>query len=329
AAPRVKRHGPREVVPGASRCSYGVGRRDRHTLRTPTARATRIAAADPGPNPAQQVPHRSGLARVEDRDRVRRENKIYAQGRRRSGRGGLPGEAPSGRPRAGGLGDHPGDLGRPATPCCFHRRGAPPPERTVQAAIRGLSAPLSRAPTPSYTRAHPPTRLGHPSTHHAIAVTPRAGTPCRRIVAHAHRAVTPACAAPRRRTLAARPALHHAPVRHPLRRLDTREHEPTAEVSSESIHGRRAGQGGAGRSVRGAVMRSYRYWPVGLMLSMVRPGWAPPLSWTMVRMKTMRSPFFPETRAPSSGLVVLGRSSFSRISARQASCRCSSRIPRA
>ena len=46
-------------------------------------------------------------------------------------------------------------------------------------------------------------------------------------------------------------------------------------------------------------------------VSIERPGSVPPLPVISVRMKTIRSPFLPEIRAQSSGLVVLGRSSFS------------------
>ena len=46
-------------------------------------------------------------------------------------------------------------------------------------------------------------------------------------------------------------------------------------------------------------------------VSMERPVSAPCLPVMSVRMYTIRSPFFPEIRAQSSGLVVLGRSSFS------------------
>jgi hypothetical protein len=45
-------------------------------------------------------------------------------------------------------------------------------------------------------------------------------------------------------------------------------------------------------------------------------------------MKMIRSPFFPDTRAQSSGFVVLGRSSFSRYSWRIDSMRSSARSPR-
>ena len=45
--------------------------------------------------------------------------------------------------------------------------------------------------------------------------------------------------------------------------------------------------------------------------SIVRDASTPFLPCTMVRMKTMRSPFLPEMRAQSSGFVVFGRSSFS------------------
>ncbi len=41
----------------------------------------------------------------------------------------------------------------------------------------------------------------------------------------------------------------------------------------------------------------------------------------------MRSPFLPEMRAQSSGLVVLGRSSFSLNSSTQAASRCATRMP--
>ena len=46
-------------------------------------------------------------------------------------------------------------------------------------------------------------------------------------------------------------------------------------------------------------------------VSIVREPSVPFLPCTMVRMKTMRSPFFPEMRAQSSGFVVFGRSSVS------------------
>jgi hypothetical protein len=49
-------------------------------------------------------------------------------------------------------------------------------------------------------------------------------------------------------------------------------------------------------------------------VSIERPGSVPCLPVMSVRMKTMRSPFLPEIRAQSSGLVVLGRSSCSRNS---------------
>ena len=46
-----------------------------------------------------------------------------------------------------------------------------------------------------------------------------------------------------------------------------------------------------------------------LAVSIARPdSWFLPV--TRVRMYTIRSPFLPEMRAQSSGLVVLGRSSF-------------------
>ena len=47
-----------------------------------------------------------------------------------------------------------------------------------------------------------------------------------------------------------------------------------------------------------------------------------------VRMKTIRSPFLPEIRAQSSGLVVLGRSSFSLNSSTHAWSMCWTRSPR-
>ena len=71
-----------------------------------------------------------------------------------------------------------------------------------------------------------------------------------------------------------------------------------------------------------------RYCPVLVTFSMVREPSAPFLPWTIVRMKTMRSPFLPEMRAQSSGLVVLGRSSFSLNSSTHAVSRCSTRMPR-
>lgn len=64
----------------------------------------------------------------------------------------------------------------------------------------------------------------------------------------------------------------------------------------------------------------YRYWPVLATVSMERPVSAPCFPVTSVRMKTIRSPFLPEILAQSSGLVVLGRSSFSLNSSTQA-CR--------
>src|SRR5690606_21039844 len=74
--------------------------------------------------------------------------------------------------------------------------------------------------------------------------------------------------------------------------------------------------------------RAHRYWPVFDTVSMVRAVDEPFLPVTIVRMKTMRSPFLPETRAQSSGLVVLGRSSFSLNSSTHAVSRCSTRRPR-
>jgi hypothetical protein len=65
----------------------------------------------------------------------------------------------------------------------------------------------------------------------------------------------------------------------------------------------------------------YRYWPVLDTVSIDRPGWVPCLEEMSVRMKTIRSPFFPEIFAQSSGLVVLGRSSFSANSSKQACIR--------
>jgi hypothetical protein len=62
-------------------------------------------------------------------------------------------------------------------------------------------------------------------------------------------------------------------------------------------------------------------------VSIWRPASGPFLPWTRVRMKTIRSPFLPEMRAQSSGLVVLGRSSFSLNSSMHASSRCETRIP--
>ena len=60
---------------------------------------------------------------------------------------------------------------------------------------------------------------------------------------------------------------------------------------------------------------------------MERPGSEPFLPWIRVRMNTMRSPFLPEIRAQSSGLVVFGRSSFSRNSSMQAASTCWTRMP--
>ena len=63
-------------------------------------------------------------------------------------------------------------------------------------------------------------------------------------------------------------------------------------------------------------------------VSMERPASVPCLPWMSVRMKTIRSPFLPEIRAQSSGLVVFGRSSFSLNSSTQAASRCWTRMPR-
>ena len=62
-------------------------------------------------------------------------------------------------------------------------------------------------------------------------------------------------------------------------------------------------------------------------VSMDRPGSVPCLPVISVRMKTIRSPFLPEIRAQSSGLVVLGRSSFSLNSSTHAWSRCETRSP--
>ena len=61
---------------------------------------------------------------------------------------------------------------------------------------------------------------------------------------------------------------------------------------------------------------------------MDRPPLVSSVSLMRVRMYTIRSPFFPEIFAQSSGLVVLGRSSFSLYSCLIDSSRSSVRIPR-
>ena len=53
--------------------------------------------------------------------------------------------------------------------------------------------------------------------------------------------------------------------------------------------------------------RPQRYWPVFDTVSIERPGSVPCLPVMSVRMKTIRSPFLPEMRAQSSGLVVFGQ----------------------
>src|SRR5690606_23748981 len=77
-----------------------------------------------------------------------------------------------------------------------------------------------------------------------------------------------------------------------------------------------------------AQLESQRYCPVFATVSIDRPGSLRPLPVTRVRMKTIRSPFLPEMRAQSSGLVVLGRSSFSLNSSTQAWSMCWTRRPR-
>jgi hypothetical protein len=62
-------------------------------------------------------------------------------------------------------------------------------------------------------------------------------------------------------------------------------------------------------------------------VSIDRPVSAPFLPDTRVRMNTIRSPFLPEIRAQSSGLVVLGRSSFSLYSWRIDSSRSEVQMP--
>src|SRR5579883_560358 len=73
--------------------------------------------------------------------------------------------------------------------------------------------------------------------------------------------------------------------------------------------------------------RAHRYCPVLLTVSIERPVSAPFFPETRVRMNTIRSPFLPEMRAQSSGLVVLGRSSFSLNSSTQAPSRWETRRP--
>ena len=83
-----------------------------------------------------------------------------------------------------------------------------------------------------------------------------------------------------------------------------------------------------GRHAGGAqAWRGYRYWPVLAIVSIERPVSPPRFPVTSVRMKTIRSPFLPEMRAQSSGLVVLGRSSFSLNSSTQAPSRWEMRRP--
>src|SRR5882762_565327 len=64
------------------------------------------------------------------------------------------------------------------------------------------------------------------------------------------------------------------------------------------------------------------------MVSIDRPVSEPRLPVTSVRMNTIRSPFLPEMRAQSSGLVVFGRSSFSLNSSTHAASRWETRRPR-
>ena len=94
--------------------------------------------------------------------------------------------------------------------------------------------------------------------------------------------------------------------------------KPSADTERKPDH-HAIPQNAAPRSL--SYDRAQRYWPVLDTVSMDRPGWVPCLEEMSVRMKTIRSPFFPEIFAQSSGLVVLGRSSFSANSSKQACIR--------
>src|SRR6185503_8153518 len=80
------------------------------------------------------------------------------------------------------------------------------------------------------------------------------------------------------------------------------------------------------KDVGAAARTRYRYWPVFVAVSIARPD-SLPFPLMSVRMYTIRSPFLPEIRAQSSGLVVLGRSSFSLNSSRHACSMCETRRP--
>src|SRR5690606_17242338 len=86
-------------------------------------------------------------------------------------------------------------------------------------------------------------------------------------------------------------------------------------------------EGPAGDVRQAHQVACYRYWPVLATVSMERPASAPFLPDARVRMETIRSPFLPEIRAQSSGLVVLGRSSFSLNSSTHAWSRWETRRP--